>query len=160
VQRLFARAPDEVWGLAGDRYVVRWDGTTWKDEYCGRNLGAIWAADATRSWAADLESIEPRTYGPPPSWSPFPGEVLLDPAQPAPRWWAIWGRAAGDIWVLGATVTTAPNYPGRVLHHDGARWIEHTFPRAYPEATALDIWGGPGIGFWVVGDSGLIAFHP
>jgi hypothetical protein len=66
----------------------------------------------------------------------------------------VWGRAANDVWTVGATHKQHPEYGAQLLHWDGKAWTRHKTP-----AEMALMWVSPGQApgsWWLAGAKGQI----
>jgi len=145
--RVSAGAPDEVWIGGGPS---RWDGTKWAPVVGGPgsvydlwapSRGELWALAEHRTQAGGSEHLHAAAvHYAAGSWSTTP---LLEFTGGGGRWlYAIWARAADDVWVVGS----------KVFHFDGMTWSQV----CQPDEELTGISGTATRDVWAVGARGSI----
>jgi hypothetical protein len=139
-------APNDVWIVADDGVIARFDGTNWTVVPSGTplSLGGIWGTGPNDIWAGgDCMGTAPCTGSTLLHWDGtawtqtpnFPGTYDLA---------SIWGFGPNDVWV-------ASDY-GDLFHYDGTKWSKSPTPTML---SLSDMWGADPSHVWVVGDLGL-----
>jgi hypothetical protein len=72
---------------------------------------------------------------------------------------ALLGFASNDVWAVGERIHSnyqpPPNFfdSSLVIHYDGVRWTEATFP---PRGPLMSVWGTSDLDLWAGGEDGVI----
>lgn len=141
-----AVSPDEAYAVGGTR-VLRYNGRTWAafgDPTPDRALRGVWAHDGVVFAVGDGGTLARRAAGEL-TWT-------LDDAGVDVDLYAVYGRAADDVWAVGDET--------RVLHFDGTSWEQvHSGSNIHLRAVWVDATTTGPDGVIAVGTAGRLVRH-
>lgn len=139
---VFAISDTEAYAVGGER-IVRFNGVFWGSfgDVFGASLAGVWANPDVVVVVGDDGLIARRQAG--------EFEWTVDEVPSSADLKAVYGRAADDLWAVGAKTT--------ILHFDGSTWTE---VNAGSTTVLHDVWVSPGSegpeGVWAVGSNGRL----